>query len=88
MYQASISQVKNIIPSQISKCSDKSIIKRQRKTNMKQPNHISGLNYLSVNILSGKKCLIETIKRNYYIMIFTTIELFKKFTILDFRRNF
>jgi len=67
--------VENIIASQISKCSAKSIVKRQRKTNMKDPNHISDLNDLSVDTLSGKKFLIKTVKRNDdYIMIFTTIE--------------
>jgi len=61
-YQDSIPQVENIITSQISKCSAKSIVKRQRKSNMKEPNHISDFNDLSVDKLSGKKFLIKTVK--------------------------
>jgi len=42
---------------------------------MKEPNHISDLNDLSVDILSRKKFLIKTVERNDgYIMIFTKIE--------------
>lgn len=75
IYQDAIAQVENIIASQISKCSAKSIVKRQRKTNIKEPDHISDLYDLSVDTLSGKKFLNKTIKRNDdYIMIFTTIE--------------
>lgn len=67
--------MENIIVSQISKCSAKSIVKRQRKTNIKEPDHISDIYDLSVDTLSGKNFLNKTFKRNDdYIMIFTTIE--------------
>lgn len=67
--------MEKILASQISKCSAKSIVKRQRKTNMKEPNYISDLNDFSVDTLNGKKFVIKTVKRNDdYIMIFATIE--------------
>lgn len=64
IYQDTIAQVENIIASQISKCSAKSIVKRQRKTNIKEPDHISDVYDLSVDTLSGKKFLNKTFKRN------------------------
>jgi hypothetical protein len=75
IYQDSFSKVGYIIASQISKCPAKSTVKRQRKININDLNHISDFNDLFVDTLSGKKFLNKTVKRNYdYIMIFTTIE--------------
>lgn len=59
IHQKSISQVEHVIASQISKFSAKSIVKKQRKTNIKEPNHIFNLNDLSVDTQSGKKFLIK-----------------------------
>jgi len=60
------------IASQISKCSAKSQFKKYKEKNIKEPYHISDLNDLSVDTLSGKTFLNKTV--DDYIMIFTTIE--------------